>query len=98
MVLFAFNCLIHLEFVHIPFLLLLCICLKKYMFAVENLENNIYREENHSSSQSYMVESTVATMACSVQLSVDLSIPLAEGACCAHCCFVSFPIHGCSVT
>lgn len=63
MVLFAFNCLIHLEFIHIPFLLLLCMCLKKYMFAVEHLENNIYREENHSSSQSYVVESTADTVA-----------------------------------
>lgn len=68
MVLFAFNYLIHMEFIHILFLLLLCVCLKKYMFAVENLENNIYREENHSSSQSCTVGSPVDSVACSSQL------------------------------
>ena len=48
MVLFACNCLIHLEFIQITtfFLTPLCLCLKKYILAVENLESKIYSEEN----------------------------------------------------
>lgn len=52
MVLFTFACLIHLEFIHIPFLWSLCVCLKKCMFAVENLENKIWRGECYYCSQS----------------------------------------------